>query len=115
MAKITIREYFEAILAERDIRYGERFQAQERELITAKAELDARLGLLNELRGNVLTREEYNAKHETLVAELTVLRDRMNRSEGKGSGYNAAWLIAVAIITILVAIAAVIVVVVVHG
>jgi hypothetical protein len=102
--KVSLRDYFDA-LRTADLRAND---------IATKA-LDRRLDLLNELRGNVLSRDEYLAKHEALEAEISALRDRVNRSEGKGQGFSSAWAIAVAVVTIMIAIAAVVVVVVVHG
>jgi hypothetical protein len=98
-----------ALMDERDRRYTERYEAQERALAAAllsakeavaaalaaakeavlKAELsvDSRLELLNELRTGVATVEQLNAL-EKVVDDLA---KRIDRSEGRGAGVSAMW------------------------
>lgn len=98
-----------ALMDERDQRYTERYEAQERALAAAllsakeavaaalaaakeavlKAELssDKRLELLNELRTGVATVEQLEAL-EKIVNELA---KRVDRSEGRGAGMGAMW------------------------
>lgn len=53
-------------ISEMDRRIQQRFDSEERARSVAFDSLDARLKLLNELRGNVLTRDEFEAKHGEL-------------------------------------------------
>ena len=54
---------------EREKRLNERWESQERALVMRTTELEQRLELLNELRGNVVNRDEYEAKHQSLVLQ----------------------------------------------
>ena len=78
----------EQVAAERMARLDERWHAQskaltaafeaEREaLATALAELRSQFSLLNELRTGALTRDEYDAKHEALKAEIASVAARL--------------------------------------
>ena len=62
----------------------EMFRGVRRDVKIARSSLEKRLDLLNELRGNVITREEYQAKHDAIEAEVQTLRDRINSSAGGG-------------------------------
>jgi hypothetical protein len=56
---------------------------------------------LAELAANTashLPRTEYNSAHERLVEQVRELNDRVTKSEGKGMGYNASWIIVLGII-----------------
>jgi len=64
---VGLREYFDAVLEERQARLDERWVAQEQAIGKATSSLEARLELLNELRSDVLTRNEYDSKHELLT------------------------------------------------
>lgn len=96
---VSLRVHLEALLAASDRRYAElanermarlderwdaqnkaleaAFTAAREALQTALVELKAQLALLNELRTGVLTREEYDAKHEILKAELASMGERV--------------------------------------
>ena len=98
---VSLRDHFNALSAEREKRHNdlwterekrlsERWQAQDaavhaafaaakEALVTATAELGKKLELLNELRGNVLQREEYDAKHETILTELAHVRSEIGQ------------------------------------
>lgn len=75
---VSLREYVDAILKERSA-----------QVETALASINQRLALLNELRGNVATRDQ-----------LEDLRARIERSEGKSGGMQQSWLILVGAVTI---------------
>ncbi len=70
---ISLRDYFDAILKERQERLDERFVAQEQAINKATSSLETRLILLNELRAGVLTRAEYDSKHELLNHQIADL------------------------------------------
>ena len=83
----TLKEHVEKILAEKD-----------KALNAALISLNERLGLLNELRGGVATKDEVKAL-EKVIDDLKTSRDK---GEGKGSGINQfiAWGIALAALLI---------------
>ena len=89
------------VMDERDKRYEQRFQAQERALAERANELGERLELLNELRDDVATKAEIAAL-DKLVSEL---KDRFNLREGKSSGVSSTWAVLIAVITLALGIA----------
>lgn len=83
----TLKEYVE-----------QRFIAQEKAVQIANEASEKRFDAVNEFRGQLgdqvrtfLPRQEYNARHETLENRVSELTDRLNRTEGKSTGINAAW------------------------
>lgn len=92
------------ILDERDRRYEQRFQGQEKALGESKEDLKARLDLLNELREGVATRAELAAL-EKVVEDL---RDRINLREGKTSGFSSGWGILLGAVGLIAAVIAII-------
>ena len=80
---VTLREYIEAILREHEKRYDERMGAAKEAVELATTQLEARLDLLNELRSDVLTREEYDGKHQTLLNEIMRNREAFDRMRGE--------------------------------
>jgi hypothetical protein len=76
----------------------------EREKAIDKAEkgIGERLVLLNELRGGVPTKEQF----EALSARFADLKERLDRYEGAGSGMSALWGYIAAAVATGVAIAA---------
>jgi hypothetical protein len=75
------------LMEERDRRYQQRFEGQERALSEAKDGIERRLDLLNELREGVASSTEILAL-EKVVEDL---RDRINLRDGKSSGFTAGW------------------------
>ena len=73
----------EVRLEERDRSLFERWEAQQTALTKALNELEERLALLNELRENVLTRTEYDGKHDALVAESARIVGNVERMRGE--------------------------------
>jgi hypothetical protein len=98
-----------SLLEERDHRYQDRFEAQERSLATASEALGARLSILNEFRvtvNDVIANNPTRAELESVRKEMSALSARMDRSEGRGSGLDMGWKIligAIAAIATLVA------------
>lgn len=74
---VTLREFVEA-----------KFEAIDKALMTATGVLEARLEHLNELRGNVITKTEYEAKHEALRTEIESLK--LSRAELAGKASQTA-------------------------
>lgn len=105
----TLLVHIKTLYAESDLRYQQRYDAQQRALdaallaakeavqaalaaakeAVAKAELsaDKRLELLNELRTGVATTEQL----EALEKVVTELSKRLDRSEGHSQGLSAGW------------------------
>lgn len=86
--KVGLREHFEALWLERDRRLTERWTAQEQALTKATDQLERRLDLLNELRGEVLTRQEYDAKHDALLTELARIRSMVDAVRSNSMSYE---------------------------
>ena len=93
MEKISLKEYFEKILKELDIRYEQRFQAQKEAITKAETSFDYRIGLLNELRGGVATKDQL----EALKQHLDELKGRLDRQDGRSTGFKEGWGILVGI------------------
>jgi hypothetical protein len=98
MESVSFSEHFKALLAEMDLRYQQRFDAQNTAIAAAllaaekavtKAEIaaDKRFELLNELRVGVATKSDYESQ-EKLIAALS---SRLDKQEGKSTGLNASW------------------------
>jgi hypothetical protein len=77
--RIDVRSYLEALWVERDKRLDERWRAQQTALEKATTALERRLDLLNELREGVLSRDEYDGKHEALLGQMARLREDVDR------------------------------------
>lgn len=81
---VTLKEYVDALLDERDKRHDQRDHFNELQLATARGELREKLGYLNELRGNVATKDQMEA--------ITVrISDMKSTLDGLGGGNRAAW------------------------
>jgi uncharacterized protein YceH (UPF0502 family) len=79
---VALRDFVISIIDERDKRYEQRFKGQEIALIKAERELKARLTLLNELRGNVATKDQLHVFHQL----LNEVKARLDRIEGRKTG-----------------------------
>lgn len=115
----TLREHVAVLLAEVDLRYQQRFDAQQRALdaalLSAKEAVQAallaakeavrkaedstekRLVLLNELRAGVATKEQMDA----LAERQAELKERLDRIEGHSGGMNAGWQILVGAVAVV--------------
>lgn len=71
--KVSLKEYVEALLNER-----------EKALINTANNLEIRLAHLNELRSNVLTRGEYNQAHDSLSARVARIENWQAKLIGIG-------------------------------
>src|ERR1035437_2224275 len=77
MPEITLKDYFEKVLSEQEKQMDLHFRLLDQALTLNKTDVEQRLAHLNELRGEVekdrslfMTRIEYDAKHEVLMAKL---------------------------------------------
>jgi hypothetical protein len=105
----TLRLHLMAILAERDERYGQRFAdletalraalaASEKAIGKAESATEKRFEAVNEFRGTLsdqasqfMTRTEATALTDRNTERIQELADRVNRSEGRGTGVSASW------------------------
>jgi chromosome segregation ATPase len=113
----TLREHILGVLHERDSRYEQRFEGQEKAIDKAEASVNERLKGMNEFRGELAdrtatfpTRNEVESDNATLHAEIernrsdiSDLSKRIERAEGKGLGLNAGWGYLIAALAVLVA------------
>ena len=89
---VTLREYIEAIMAERDKALTAAFRSQQAALELATRNLELRLEKLNELRAevtqdrsNFLTRDRYDSQHSALEDKVAQLEN----FRGKALGFGA--------------------------
>ena len=91
-ATVTLREYIEAIMSERDRALTAAFMAQQSALNLATKNLELRLEKLNELRqevtqdrANFITRDKYEDAHDALENRVGILEN----FRGKALGFGA--------------------------
>lgn len=105
----SLRTHFFDIINERDERYKQRFTdletalraalaASEKAIGKAEASTERRFDSVNEFRQTLsdqattfMTRVEANALIARTTERIQDLTDRMNKSEGHGSGLHAGW------------------------
>lgn len=115
----TLREHLMSVLLERDLRYGQRFTdletalraalaASEKAIAKAETATERRFDSVNEFRAtlsdqaaHLMPRTEAMAMYARNSERLQELTDRVNRSEGRGSGLNAGWVYLVAAVGLL--------------
>jgi len=96
------------ILDVRVARLEEQYKAKEKalELIAIsltdyKAQANEWRGTVQDIIGKNPTRVEVQATFDRLSDKVSVLERAENKSEGKSSGFNASWLIAVGVATLV--------------
>jgi hypothetical protein len=89
---VTLREYIEAIMSERDRALTAAFNSQQAALNLATRNLELRLEKLNELRAevtqdrsNFLTRDRYESQHQALEDKVALLEGFRGRALGFGA------------------------------
>jgi len=119
----TLRHLVEVMLAERDKRYEQRFQEQERALSKADEAIRSKFAGVNELRGalddaatRLMPRAESNARYDSLVTRfdehtkrLDVMQHRLDLREGESTGSAGTVANSLAVWAAVIAIAAVLV------
>ena len=121
---ISIKEYFERVFSERDDRYSQRFDAQEKAVAAAlaaakeavtKAETatEKRLEGVNEFRQSLedqqrtfIRQDVFDARFKGLEDQLALLATQASENKGRGVGRNDAWAYLVAGVSLAIAIAA---------
>lgn len=94
-----------AVIQEREKRFQERFEAQERALDKAETASEKRFDAVNEFRAQLkdyqttlATKAEMDAEFRAQTMKIDAMEKRLNLTEGKAGGLNQGWLILVAAI-----------------
>jgi hypothetical protein len=122
--EVALKEYFERILREVDIRYSQRFDAQERAVAAAlaaakeavgkaEAATERRLEGVNEFRKsledqqNTFVRQDVaDARYKSMEDRISVLSAQDNETKGRGAGRNDIWIILVVVAGLIVSVTA---------
>jgi CHASE3 domain sensor protein len=112
----TLRVHIQAILDERDKALSAALAASNKAIDRVEESVRERFGSVNEFRqtlsdqaGTFITRTEVTAAVDRNTERINELTDRINKSEGKGAGLNASWVIVSAVLVILIALGGLIV------
>jgi hypothetical protein len=110
---VTLIKHIESLLAEKDKRDEQRFQAQSLSITMAlaaaekavtKAEMatEKRFDSVNEFRNTLsdqaktlLSRTEFEASRDSLAEKVSDLSSRMDRNDGRSGGYGSSWLVII--------------------
>lgn len=110
----TLYTHFMAILDERDKAVRAALAASEKGIDRVAADSDRRFATVNEFRGTLtdqaalfITRAEVEAAISRNTERIQELADRVNKSEGRGAGLNAGWLIIAAAVPMIAAVVAI--------
>jgi len=107
---------FETISVWRSEQVGREQAFMSREEYTAGHQrLQEQVNRIIDSQAVFVSRSENNEMHARIDAQLDELKDRMNRTEGRGAGLNQAWLILVALISMIGVIVGIFVYVAEHG
>ena len=94
----TLKDHFDSVLNERDLRYEQRFIDQNSALQKAEHTLNKRFDNVNEFRqtlsdqaGTFITRNEVNSRNKSSDDKIDNIEARMNRLEGRSGGLNSGW------------------------
>lgn len=91
----TLRIYLEATISHLAVLLDER-QSNYNE---GHSRIQEQVSILGQEISKLVTRAENDAMHARIDEQMNDLKDRMNRSEGKGQAYMSSWLIVVAAIS----------------
>ncbi len=94
---VSLKEYFERILEEKDKAINIALAAAKESVIKAENAAEKRFELLNELRQGVATKDQLGAL-EKVVDELKTSKDK---SDGKGIGLNQGWVILIGLVGLI--------------
>jgi hypothetical protein len=108
-AAVSVLDHINARLAEMDLRYTQRHDAAQKaveaalaaaEKAVGKAEIAAtrRFEAVNEFRGQLadqagrfLTRDEYEARHQSLAERIAAIKEIVDKDTGRGTGLQSGW------------------------
>lgn len=83
----TLKEHLEKILDEKDRAVSTALDSQEKAILKAEDAAERRFELLNELRGGVATREQFEALEKRVSDHQT----RLDTVQGRDSGKDISW------------------------
>ncbi len=122
---VSLREYFEQLLKEYDLRYQQRFDASQdgikqaltaakEAVVKAEAAMEKRFDNTNEWRRTYedlatkkLSRDEYVTHHEALNEKVANLQKRIDVREGSSSGMGVVVTAAISVLAAVVALLAI--------
>ena len=81
--RVRLQEYIQDIMREKFTSIFLLLDERKEQLKLAAETLEVRLAHLNELRGNILTKSEYESRHHELETKIEPLQRWIDRQEGK--------------------------------
>lgn len=90
----TLKEHFDQRFTDQDKAVSAALQAAEKAVGKAEAAAEKRFDAVNEFRGMVTDRDQFfvqKAEHHALEEKVDSLSARMDRNEGRGSGFSSGW------------------------
>jgi len=110
----TLRHMITSVMDERDRRYDQRFQEQLAALVKSEAVIEKRFvrveqlrDALDDLRAVMMTRQDYQTRHDQLTERLEMLTHKMETHQGMVAGSKDTKAAGLAFVAIVIAIAAV--------
>jgi hypothetical protein len=99
----TFKAYVDQRFSDQDKAVNAALSAAEKAVGKAEVAAEKRFDAVNEFRSvlndqqqNLVTRNEYDQSHRSLVEKVDDLSARVDRNEGRGSGFSTAWGVLVA-------------------
>jgi hypothetical protein len=109
-----LKEHLETLMRERDIRYEQRFNAQEAATAEVKSTTDQRFAAVNEFRGAMsdrdrlfMPRAEAEQRINQTDAKVTAMEERVNLAVGRSTGVNTSWGVAAGLVGLVLTAAAI--------
>lgn len=111
---VSVLDHIQAILTEMDRRYQQRFDAVKEAVSKAEIATSERFASVNEFRqtltdqaGTFIGRGEFEAMREAYAERIRELTARLDRTEGRSTGFSAGWAILVGAVGLVAAVVAV--------
>jgi len=108
MSEVSLKEYFEKILVEKDKAINIALQAAEKAVAVAEKNAEKWRDNANEWRGAMTDREktfmprsEFNTYKETAEKAQAIEKERADKGEGKGAGLESGWKILIGILGLI--------------
>lgn len=93
---VSVRDYVDALLNERDKRHTQRDHFVEKAIDTALVSINQRLALLNELRANVATKDQLISTD----ARISDIKSSLDVIAGMTTGKGRSWALLVTIVSV---------------
>jgi hypothetical protein len=87
----TLKAHFEAIIAGNDVRYDQRFAAQESAAKYAQEKSNEFRGSLDDIGKKQMPRAEAEALIRSISEKIDLLQARLDRNEGRSGGLSSGW------------------------